>query len=243
MSSSKSEVTSIAQDFKTALSCFPSEMTVVPTLDPKGRPRGFTASASSSLSLHPPLRLVGLATSADCHSAFAAGVPYVAYILRTSQVGLALRFGQSGHEKFGSVGFPFAEDGLPSLARLGCQPCDQGRGRSILVGNVGSVTIGVGIPAAYHDRCFWSMAAPTNSEPDLERYNHGSSPDLTTGSRGNLEPKAGRERCLLPGASRFPGVRATRRVGLPALLGRELPPQPGHHRGSSARLGPYVVPH
>jgi flavin reductase ActVB len=163
--------------FREALCRFASGVTIVTALDATQRPRGFTASAFCSVSIEPPLVLVCLAATADCHAMFTPGVRYAIHILRTEQEELALRFGQRRLDKFDSVDFGFAEDGLPALApslvRLSCRldALHEGGDHSILVGEVESVSIGEGTPAVYYNRCFWSMAGPTSSQLDLERYN------------------------------------------------------------------------
>ena len=165
------------EDFREALSRFASGVTIVTALDSTERPRGFTASAFCSVSLQPPLVLVCLAATADCHSIFRPGVGYAIHILRADQEALALRFGQRRHDKFEGVDVGTAEDGLPALSsalvRLSCrlQALHEGGDHSILVGGVESVSIGDGMPAVYYNRHFWSMAGPTGGELDLERYN------------------------------------------------------------------------
>lgn len=165
------------EEFREALSRFASGVTIVTALDASERPRGFTASAFCSVSLEPPLVLVCLAATADCHSIFTDGVRYAIHILRADQEALALRFGQKRHDKFAGLDFNSVEDGLPclarSLVRLSCRlhARHDGGDHSILVGRVDSVSIGGGMPAVYYNRHFWSMAGPTGGELDLERYN------------------------------------------------------------------------
>jgi flavin reductase ActVB len=165
------------EDFREALSRFASGVTIVTALDSNERPRGFTASAFCSVSLEPPLVLVCLAATADCHSIFRPGLRYAIHILQADQDALALRFGQRRHDKFEGVDIGSDEDGLPSLAkslvRLSCrlQTVHEGGDHSILVGSVESVSIGEGMPAVYYNRHFWSMAGPTSGELDMERYN------------------------------------------------------------------------
>ncbi|WP_143670680.1 flavin reductase family protein, partial [Streptomyces antimycoticus] len=58
--------------FRSALSRFPSGVTIVTTRSAGGTLHGFTASSFAALSLDPPLVLVCLDQGADCFAAFIA---------------------------------------------------------------------------------------------------------------------------------------------------------------------------
>ena len=54
-------------EFRRLLSHFASGVTVVTTRDSQGRPAGLTASAFTSVSLHPPMILVCVAQNAQSY--------------------------------------------------------------------------------------------------------------------------------------------------------------------------------
>lgn len=87
--------------FKNAMGSFPSGVVIATTVDAAGRRWGFTASAFSSVSLHPPLVLVCLAKSAESHVTFRAAQRLGISVLGTGDEALARRFATRGADKFG----------------------------------------------------------------------------------------------------------------------------------------------
>jgi flavin reductase ActVB len=86
--------------FKAALASFPSGVVIATTVDPCGVPKGFTASSFTSLSLEPPLVLLCLARSAQCHDTFCAAEYFAVSILGRKHEHIARRFASRGVEKF-----------------------------------------------------------------------------------------------------------------------------------------------
>lgn len=152
-------IESKADDFKAAMSCFPSGVTIVTTRDRSGQPWGFTASAFTSLSLDPPLVLVCLAKSAQCHPAFQSADRWMIHVVGDEHADLAFRFASRGADKFGGGEFE-DQDGLPALpgvpARIECaaHAKHDGGDHTILVGEVTEVELSNVSPAVYHDRRF-----------------------------------------------------------------------------------------
>ena len=68
-------------EFRKALSCFLTGVTVVTTIDDDGQPRGFTANSYTSVSLDPPLVLVCLADTAQSYQVFATTAHFSINIL------------------------------------------------------------------------------------------------------------------------------------------------------------------
>ncbi len=108
---------------KQALASFPSGVVIATTLDPQGRPHGFTATSFSSVSIEPPLVLLCLARTAQCHEAF-SGSQYVAIsLLGADGKALAERFSTTvGTRKFevpelikGPHGLVLVQDAIASL--------------------------------------------------------------------------------------------------------------------------------
>jgi flavin reductase ActVB len=129
--------------FRNAMAQFASGVTIVATREEDGNPKGFTASAFSSLSLDPPLILVCLDRKADSHPAFERAEHFTVSILAEDQAQAALRFAKSGSDKFGGfeveqgsiTGMPVIPD---ALVHLECRMHDRLRGgdHTILVGEV-----------------------------------------------------------------------------------------------------------
>jgi flavin reductase ActVB len=111
--------------FKRAMGSFPSGVVIAITRDAGGEPWGFTASSFSSVSLDPPLVLLCLGKSAECHAAFAAAVHFSVSILAAGDEALATRFATRGASKFQGDGLVVAEHGLPlvrdAVASLVCR--------------------------------------------------------------------------------------------------------------------------
>jgi flavin reductase (DIM6/NTAB) family NADH-FMN oxidoreductase RutF len=149
-----------AADFTRAMAHVPSPVTVVTTIDPSGRRRGFTASSFSSLSLDPPLVLVCPAKSAGSHDVFVQSSHFMINVLSAEQEEVARTFARSGHDKFAAVDAVPAELDLPGLpdatARLACARFDvlEGGDHSILVGWVEEVYCAGTEPLVYHNRTF-----------------------------------------------------------------------------------------
>lgn len=154
-----------ANEYREALSRFPSGVTVVVTKDHDGVSRGFTASAFTALSENPPLVLVCLAKTADSHPAFAAATKFAIHIAADENTSVAKRFATKGADKFAGDDFDLDPDGMPALrgaiARLSCSMYElhDGGDHDILIGRVEDVQLGVNeVPAVYHDRNFHTLA-------------------------------------------------------------------------------------
>jgi flavin reductase ActVB len=113
-------------DFRAAMSMWPSGVTITTTVDGDGLRWGFTASAFSSLSLEPPLILVCLAAAAKCHETFVGAKSFAVNLLSTRHEQLALRFATRGTDKFKDANFKPGQTGSPILtdavASLECVP-------------------------------------------------------------------------------------------------------------------------
>jgi len=146
--------------FREAMAHFPSGVTIVTTADRDGRWWGFTASSFCSVSMDPPLVLVCLAATAECHPVFEAAERFVVHVVHHEHADLAVRFATRGADKFADAGFRADEHGLPVLDRapvtLSCvthavQPAGD---HSILLGRVERTALGDDRPAVYFRRRF-----------------------------------------------------------------------------------------
>lgn len=156
-----------SQVFRDAMASFPSGVTIVTTADDDGRWWGFTASSFCSVSMDPPLVLVCLATTAQCHPAFERAERFIVHVVPPAHADLAVRFATRGADKFGDAGFRADEAGLPVLdeasvtfdcAAHAVHPAGD---HSILVGRVVRTRLGEEHPAVYFRRRFHLIGEAT----------------------------------------------------------------------------------
>jgi flavin reductase ActVB len=153
-----------AAAFRDAMAALPAGVTVVTARDADGAPRGFTASAVSSLSLDPPLVLVCVNKSSSMHDLLAARTPFAVNVLACGQESIADRFARRDVERFAGGDFTVDELGPPVLHGAVCQlscvhhAVVDGGDHSIVVGRVvWSATPG-GEPLVYAGRRFRRLA-------------------------------------------------------------------------------------
>ncbi|MBA6437032.1 flavin reductase family protein [Streptomyces sp. GMR22] len=94
-----------AEEFREAMARLAAPLTIVTTHDAEGRPWGFTASAVTSVSLDPPLVLVGIAHASSCFAAFAATGEFVINVLGAQHRDTARRFAARGTDRFAGGDF------------------------------------------------------------------------------------------------------------------------------------------
>jgi flavin reductase ActVB len=156
-----------ARLFRDAMASFPSGVTIVTTADADGRWWGFTATSFCSVSMDPPLVLVCLAGTAECHPVFASAQHWIVHVIHPEHAGLAVRFATRGTDKFADAGFVANDRGLPILpqacVRLDCTAHERvpGGDHTILLGRVEQTTIGENLPAVYFRRDFHTLTTTT----------------------------------------------------------------------------------
>lgn len=145
-----------ADDFRNALSRFPSGVNVVTTLDATGRPHGITVSAFCSVSLTPPLVLICIEKTTPSHDAFAASNVFVVNMLSDTQQHLSEQFSVPAVDKFEDVDFRDGIGGVPvlkeALASIECRLRNayDGGDHTIYVGEIEMLTVNEGEPLVYH---------------------------------------------------------------------------------------------
>lgn len=160
--------------FREAMARFPTGVTIVTTVAEDGSWKGFTANAFCSVSQEPPLVLVCLAATAECHPAFERASEWVIHLVHERHADLALQFATRGADKFGDGRFHASDGGLPVLhdacAALHCAAVDRHEGgdHTILVGRVKRVDLGEPRPAVYFNRAFHPSPAGAR-EPSQDR--------------------------------------------------------------------------
>lgn len=144
-----------ADDFRNALSRFPSGVNVVTTKDAVGRPHGITVSAFCSVSLSPRLVLICIEGTTVSHNAFAESGVFVVNILKESQSLLSEQFAAPAVDKFEDVEFRPGIEGVPVLidavASIECRlkHTYNGGDHTIYVGEVETINLGDGDPLLY----------------------------------------------------------------------------------------------
>jgi flavin reductase ActVB len=143
------------EEFREALSRFPSGVTVVTTRDGDGRFHGITVSAFCSLSLDPPRVLVCIEKITGSHAALETSRTFVVNMLSAEQRETSERFASMIENKFDQVEFEAGIDGIPVLlgciATLECRVTDffDGGDHSIFVGEVEKAVVHDGDPILY----------------------------------------------------------------------------------------------
>jgi flavin reductase ActVB len=137
------EVPAPEMAFRNAMARFASGVTIVTTKNRDGASVGFTASAFSSLSLHPPMLLVCLQKDADCYGAFMGAEHFAVSILAHGQDDVARRFATKAIDKWQDTATVAGEKtGLPLIegasAQTECLMLDRvdGGDHTILIGEV-----------------------------------------------------------------------------------------------------------
>jgi len=144
-----------SDEFRAALSRFPSGVTVVTTRDADGRFHGITVSAFCSVSLEPPWVLICVEKSTGSHIALESSKLFVVNILSAGQRDISERFASLIENKFEGLDFETTIDGLPVLlgciATLECRvtASHDGGDHSIFVGEIAKATAVDGDPILY----------------------------------------------------------------------------------------------
>lgn len=103
-------------EFRAALSRFPSGVTIVTTRDASGRFHGITVSAFSSVSLEPPMILVCIEKTTGSHYALQTSEFFAVNILSEEQEHLSNRFASQISDKFDTVDYRLGLGEVPVLS-------------------------------------------------------------------------------------------------------------------------------
>ena len=155
-------------EFRRALGCFATGVTVITTVDESGQPRGLTANAFSSLSLDPTLILVCVDHRSDTFPVIAQAPAFAVNILGEEQREVSQRFAKKGDNKFDGVSHRIGESGAPlidgALAVLECRVSQSlpAGDHTIFIGEVQSVEHAQGKPLVFFRGNYASLpeAAP-----------------------------------------------------------------------------------
>lgn len=151
------------EEFRAALSRFPSGVTVVTTKDKAGRLHGITVSAFCSVSLEPPLVLVCIDKTTGSHPAFEFGAAFVVNVLNEDQAHLSNHFASLIADKFDGIEYRQTSDGIPilddAMVNLECRLVymHEGGDHSIFVGEIQNAIIKDGKPLLYFQGSYRSL--------------------------------------------------------------------------------------
>jgi len=143
------------EDFRAALSRFPSGVTIVTTKDANGRLHGITVSAFASVSLEPPMILVCIEKKSGSHDAISEKGRFAVHILHEAQNELSNRFAAPIPTKFEGISYRENEWGIPVLndvsVALECRVAHahEGGDHTIYVGEIECAEIKDGNPLVY----------------------------------------------------------------------------------------------
>jgi len=131
-----------SREFRNALGCFATGVTVVTARSSDGADVGVTANSFSSVSIDPPLVLWNLDRAAYSWRVFAAARHFAINVLSEKQLHLSRQFSLAGPSKWSNVAFERWSTGCAILsdcaANLECErhAAHEGGDHQILVGRV-----------------------------------------------------------------------------------------------------------
>lgn len=145
-----------ADEFRSVLGRFSSGVTVVTTVAADGTDHGMTVNAFCSLSLEPPLVLICIEKTASAYQALVTAPAFVVNILSVDQEQIARRFSIVDIDRFESVGYSRAQNGIAVLDEvLGIIECSrtalhEGGDHTIIIGEVDTARAENGKPLLYY---------------------------------------------------------------------------------------------
>jgi flavin reductase (DIM6/NTAB) family NADH-FMN oxidoreductase RutF len=140
------------REFRNAIGCFATGITVITTIDRDGHPVGLTANSFTSLSLDPPMVLFCLDRKVASFDSFQKDSSFNVNILGADQEDISNRFAKSGSEKWNGFEFDPGHNSCPllpgSIASFECRTVELfvGGDHVIVTGEVTSMVAAEGDP-------------------------------------------------------------------------------------------------
>lgn len=103
------------REFRTALGCFATGVTIITALGPRGERLGNTVNSFTSVSLDPPLILWCMGRHALSLNAYLSTDQFVVNILSEEQIALSAQFARSKGDKWAGVSSETGSLGIPVL--------------------------------------------------------------------------------------------------------------------------------
>ena len=111
--------------YRQALGCFATGITVITAGGPDGAPVGITANSFNSVSMDPPLILFSLNRRSYSLRAFLDSRTFAVNVLREDQQALSEHFAKAKGDKWAEVGYDIWDTGCPilhdALAKFECR--------------------------------------------------------------------------------------------------------------------------
>jgi len=130
------------QELRRVMGHFATGVTVITTKDKDGAPNGLTANAFMSLSLNPPLVVIGVDKAAQCYSCFEPQSMFTVNFLSEDQEEVSRRFATKGIDKFAALRWHAGTNGAAildgALGYVECKitQCHDGGDHTIVVGEI-----------------------------------------------------------------------------------------------------------
>jgi flavin reductase (DIM6/NTAB) family NADH-FMN oxidoreductase RutF len=130
------------REFRNALGCFATGVTIITTVTSVGEPIGITANSVNSVSLEPPLVVFSLDRKAYSLGVFQESRVFAINVLSEEQKDLSSAFARAGHPKWDGVKFEIWDTGSPilegTLASFDCRlhAVHDGGDHLVFIGNV-----------------------------------------------------------------------------------------------------------
>lgn len=152
-----------SREFRDALGCFATGVTIVTAQTPDG-PVGMTANSFSSISLTPPLVLWSPSKHSKRYPAFEHASHFCIHVLRDDQKDLALEFAKRG-DAFDLVDWTLTETQTPviqdCLTSFECRTdaIHDGGDHVIVVGRVQTVRLNAGAPLIFTQSAYGGFSS------------------------------------------------------------------------------------
>jgi flavin reductase (DIM6/NTAB) family NADH-FMN oxidoreductase RutF len=158
--------------FRAALGRFASGVTVVTARDAAGRPNGLTVTAFASVSLEPPLVVIGIDLGNDSGPAIRHAGRFNIHLLAADQEPLSRCFSEhpDGADPFTGCAFAMDAHGLPRLpevlAFLACRVVQEipAGDHVLFLGHVESIDVADGDPLLYYRGAYRALAGTLERE-------------------------------------------------------------------------------
>ena len=135
------------REFRTALGCFTTGVTVITALGPRGELLGNTVNSFSSVSLEPPLILWCMGRHALSLKGYLSTDHFAVNILAADQQALSTCFAKAGAEKWTNVGYDTWSTGSPII--VGAMAVFECKTRHTFMGGDHVIFVGEVLTAAY----------------------------------------------------------------------------------------------
>jgi flavin reductase (DIM6/NTAB) family NADH-FMN oxidoreductase RutF len=156
-----------SRDFRRAMGCFATGITIVSTLAPGGARIGLTVNSFSSVSLDPPLVSFCLARSASRYAEFMATDHYAVNVVGAAQQAFSSKFARTGEGDWGDLPMETWETGAPilpgAIANIECTVHDRfdAGDHVIMVGRVLRLRTDPDVPPLLYYQGAYRLLAPS----------------------------------------------------------------------------------